>query len=80
MPDLLVRDIDPELYERMKKAAKAQRKSLAQAAREALADKFAPRKEDAWAAVDRIRAKIGKVSSDSTRLIREDRDNDEPYR
>jgi FtsZ-binding cell division protein ZapB len=80
MPDLLVRDIDPELYERMKKAAEAQRKSLAQTAREALADKFAATKEDAWAAVDRIRAKIGKVSSDSTRLIREDRDNDEPYR
>jgi plasmid stability protein len=34
MPDLLVRDIDPELYERIRQRAQAQGKSLAQVARE----------------------------------------------
>jgi antitoxin FitA len=80
MPDLLVRDIDPELYERLRDKARAQGKSLAQVAREAFADKFAPSKEELWAEAARLRAKIGKVSGDSTELIREDRDNDEPYR
>ena len=80
MADLLVRGIDPATYERIKRAAKAGRKSMAQAAREALAEKFKPSKEEAWAEIDRIREKIGKVSGDSTQDIREWRDNDEPYR
>jgi plasmid stability protein len=80
MPDLLVRDIDPELYERIKKSAEKQGKSLAQTARDVLKEKFSPSKEEIWAAADRIRRKIGKVSGDSTADIREWRDNDEPYR
>ncbi len=80
MPDLLVRDIDPEVYKRMKKAAEAQGKSLAQTAREVLAEKFKPSREEAWAEADRIRKKIGKVSGDSTQIIREWRDNKEPFR
>ncbi|HEY7300637.1 MAG TPA: hypothetical protein VH684_22290 [Xanthobacteraceae bacterium] len=80
MPDLLVREIDPELYERIKKAAEKQGKSLAQTAREALAEKFNPSREEIWAAADRLRHKVGKVSGDSTAYIREWRDNDEPYR
>ena len=55
-------------------------KSLAQTAREALAEKFRPSKEEIWAAADRLRQKIGKVSGDSTADIREWRDNNEPYR
>ena len=66
MPDLLVREIDPELYECIKKAAERQGKSLAQTAREALAEKFKPSKEEIWAAADRLRQKIGTVSADST--------------
>jgi plasmid stability protein len=80
VPDLLVRDLDPETYARLRKAAEAQGKSLAQMAREALAAKFKPSKEEVWAEIDRLRSKIGKVAGDSTALIREDRDNDEPYR
>ena len=80
MPDFLVRDLDPEVYERMRKAAEAQGKSLAQTAREALAEKFKPVKQEAWAEADRIRAKIGKVSGDSTEDIRAWRDNSERYR
>ena len=40
MPDLLVRGIDPEVFDRMRKAADAQGKSLAQTAREALEAHF----------------------------------------
>ena len=80
MPDLLVRDLDAEVYERLRKAADAQGKSLAQTARELLSEKLRPPKEEVWAAADRMRKKIGKVSGDSTADIREDRDNDERYR
>jgi hypothetical protein len=80
MPDLLVRDLDPDVYERIRRAAEKQDKSLEQTAREALAEKFRPSKEEAWANADRLRAKIGRVSDDSTKIIREWRDNDEPYR
>jgi hypothetical protein len=80
MPDLLVSDIDPELYERMRGSAQAQGKSLEQLARDALAEKFTWSKEELWAEADRLKEKIGRLSDDSTAFIREDRDNDEPYR
>ena len=80
MPDLLVRDLDAEVYERLRKTADAQGKSLAQTARELLSEKLMPPKEEVWAAADRIRKKIGKVSGDSTADIREWRDNTERYR
>jgi plasmid stability protein len=80
MPDLLVRGIDPDVYDRMRKAAAAQGKSLAQTARDAIAEKFKPSKEELWAEADRIRKRIGPLDGDSTEFIREWRDNDEPYR
>ena len=80
MPDLLVRGIDPDVYERMRKAANAQGKSLAQTAREALGEKFKPSKEELWAEIDRFRNRIGPLDGDSTDFIREWRDNDEPCR
>jgi hypothetical protein len=80
MPDLLVRDIDPVVFERLKRAAESSGKSLAQTARETLAEKFKPSKEEVWAEIDRIRASMPYSDIDSTDLIREDRDNDEPYR
>jgi plasmid stability protein len=80
MPDLRIRNIDTTTYERMKIIARTQRKSLVQLAREALAEKFRPSREEAWAEADRLRAKIGKVSGDSTADIRAWRDNDERYR
>ena len=43
-------------------------------------DRQGMRTDEAWAAADAIRKKIGKVSGDSTNLIRQDRDNDERYR
>lgn len=80
MPDLLVRDIDPDLYARIKNSAERQGKSLAQTAREALQEKFRPSKEEVWKRAQLLREKIGKVTGDSTQIIREWRDNDEKYR
>lgn len=80
MRDLLVRKIDPKDYERLRRRAKAEGKSLGQTAREILSAQLRPNKEEIWAEIDRIRKKIGKVSRDSTADIRADRDNDEPYR
>jgi F0F1-type ATP synthase membrane subunit b/b' len=80
MPDLLVRDINPKEYDLLRKTAEAQGKSLSQTAREMLSEKLKPSKEELWAEIDRFRERIGPVSDDSTVDIREDRDNDEPYR
>jgi len=76
MPDLLVRGIDPEVFDRMRRTAEAQGKSLAQTAREALDEKFKPfrTKEEVWAEADRIRKSIGPVPGDSTEVIRKARD------
>lgn len=78
MPDLLVRDIDPEVFERMRKVAEAQGKSLAQAAREALAETFVVSQRDAWAEIDRFRESIGPVRGDSTEIIRRMRERVRP--
>jgi plasmid stability protein len=80
MVDILVRNIDEATAVQLKKKAKAAGKSVNDIARDALRDAAKPSKEEAWAAVDRIRKKIGKVTGDSTRIIREWRDNDERYR
>jgi antitoxin FitA len=80
MVDILVRNVDEETARRLKDKAKAQGTSLSETAREVLKAAVKPSKEEAWAAADAIRKKIGKVSGDSTQLIREDRDNKERYR
>jgi plasmid stability protein len=75
MVDILVRNVDEETARRLKQKAKASGTSLNDTAREALKASVKPSKEEAWARVDAIRKKIGKVSGDSTRDIREDRDS-----
>lgn len=80
MVDILVRNVDKATAERLKRKAKAAGKSLSEIAREAMAAAAKPSREEAWAEIDRIREKIGKVSGDSTEIIREWRDNQERYR
>ncbi|MGV3635694.1 MAG: FitA-like ribbon-helix-helix domain-containing protein [Pseudorhodoplanes sp.] len=80
MVDILVRNVDQAVADRLKAKAKAEGKSVNEIAREALTAAAKPSKEEAWAAADAIREKIGKVSGDSTADIREWRDNDERYR
>jgi plasmid stability protein len=75
MADILVRNVDKETARRLKEKAAAKGTSANEIAREALKAYVKPDKAEAWAEADRIRAKIGKVSGDSTQLIRDDRDS-----
>ena len=75
MVDILIRNVDEDVANRLKQKAKAKGISLNEEARAALVAFVKPTKAEAWAAIDAIREKIGKVSGDSTKDIREDRDN-----
>jgi plasmid stability protein len=75
MVDILVRNVDESTAAALKAKAKAAGKSVGETAREALAQYVRPSREEAWAAADAIRKKIGRVSGDSTADIREDRDS-----
>jgi|GEM_PF-5430178 hypothetical protein len=80
MPDLLVPDLDPATYERLRQAAADRGKSLAQTARDLLVEKLQPSKAEVWAAGDRLREKIAMVSGNSTADVRQWRDNLDAYR
>ena len=80
MVDILVRNVDEETARRLKEKAKAKGTPVSETAREAIAAYVKPSKEEAWPETDPIRAKIGKISGDSTKDIRECRDNKERYR
>jgi plasmid stability protein len=75
MGNILVRNVADATKAALKKKAEAAGKSVNDIARAALDAAAKPSKEEAWAALDRIRKKIGKVSVDSTADIREDRDS-----
>jgi plasmid stability protein len=80
MVDILVRNIDEQTAAQLKSKAKAQGKSVNDLAREALAQAAKPNKHEIWAEAEALRKKIGKVTGDSTQIIREWRDNKERYR
>jgi plasmid stability protein len=80
MSDILIRNVDDETARLLKAKAKAKGASVSETALEVIRQGVKPTKAEAWAEVDRIRARIGKVTGDSTQLIREDRDNKERYR
>jgi plasmid stability protein len=77
---ILVRNLDDALIERLKKKAQARGASLEQTLRQILAEAAKPSRQEIADEARRIRERIGQVSGDSTALIREDRDNDEPCR
>lgn len=77
MSDFLVRKIPDATKAALKRKAKAAGKSMNDFVRDGLVAMAKPSKEEAWAEIDRIRAKIrarGSRSPDSTPGIREDRD------
>ena len=80
MPDILVRNVEDDVAQRMKEMARTKRTSANELAREALRVFFKPSRAAAWAEIDALRARIGLLEDDSTAMIREDRDKDEPYR
>ena len=80
MVDILVRNVDEETARRLKEKAKAKGASVSETAREALTAYVKPSRAELIKELDRIRSKSRYSGVDSTALIREDRDNDEPYR
>ena len=80
MVDILVRNIDEETARRLKDRAAANGASVNETARHAIAEYVKLDKAELMAKADALRKKIGKVSGDSTKIIREWRDNKERYR
>jgi plasmid stability protein len=75
MGQILVRNLEDGVIERLKARALKADKSLEQAVRDILTEAAKPSREEILAEMDRIRAEIGPVSLDATDLIREDRDS-----
>ena len=75
-----MRNLDDSVIERLKARALSADKSLEQSVREILTAAAKPSREEILAEMDRIRERIGPVDFDITAAIREDRDNDEPFR
>ena len=85
MGQILVRNLEDGVIERLKQRALKADKSLEQAVREILTEAAKPSREEILAEMDRIREAIrrrhgGDIDFDITAAIRQDRDNDEPYR
>lgn len=80
MGQIIVRNLDDAVIERLKARAVAANTSLEQTVRDILSAAVKPSREELWAELDRLRALSPPSTLDSTALIREDRDNDEPYR
>ena len=80
MVDILVRNVADDVAKRLKEKAATSGRSLSETAREALSQFVKPSRAELLAEMDRIRAMSPYSDVDSTLLIREDRDNDEPYR
>ena len=77
MVDILVRNVEAGVAQRLKQKAKIAGKSVNDTAREALVAFVKPDKSELIAQMQRIRALGPSLKLDSTALIREDRDNDE---
>ena len=75
MGQILVRNLEDGVIERLKARALKADKSLEQTVRDILTEAAKPSREEILAEMDRIRAEIGPVSLDATDLIREDRDS-----
>lgn len=80
MADILVRNVDDAVVEALKERARLSGTSMNDIARDALGSFVRPSRESIVSEARAIRAAGRFYSGDSTALIREDRDNDEPYR
>jgi antitoxin FitA len=76
MAQVLVRQLDNKVVDRLKKRAKEHGRSL-QSEVKSILEEAVPDYEQAWKRIDALREKLkrsGRTFSDSTTLIREDRD------
>lgn len=77
MAQLLVRDISDKVVAELKKRAKRNGRSAEAEHRAILQEVLAPRKDDFWKEVDRLRAELeesGRTFTNSTEILRRDRD------
>lgn len=76
MAQVLIRNLEEHVVEALKKRAAAEGKSLEQSLRDLLRDAAVPEVARRLAIIDRIRAMAppSRQQSDSTRLVRQDRD------
>jgi len=80
MVDILVRNLDDDVARRLKDRARATGKPVSELVREAIGAYVRPSRADLAERARRIREMSPPSTLDSTALIREYRDNDEPYR
>lgn len=80
MGQILVRNLDDRIIDRLKARAARDKTSLEQIVRQILVEASKPSKDEVWAEIDRIRAKSKPQSVDSTAIIRAWRDGDDPDR
>jgi plasmid stability protein len=77
MASMVVRNIPDDVLQRFKERAKADGKSAEQLAREAIAEKAKPSREEILRRIDAIRARSKQTSGQEIiDSIRHDRDND----
>lgn len=75
LPQLLVRDVPPDVVEELKKRAAAHGRSAEAEHRHILAETLCPDRDGFWERAAKLREELrGRISGDSTDLIREDRD------
>jgi plasmid stability protein len=75
MGQILVRNLEDGVIERLKARAVKADKSLEQTVRDILTEAAKPSREEIIAEMDRIRESIGPIDIDMTDWIREDRDS-----
>lgn len=75
MGQILVRNLEDSVVERLKTRALKADKSLEQTVRDILTEATKPSKDELWAEIDRLRETAGRVSLDATDIIRQDRDS-----
>ena len=75
MGQILVRNLEDGVIERLKTRALKADKSLEQTVRDILTEAAKPSKDELWAEIDRLRETAGRVSLGATDIIRQDRDS-----
>lgn len=78
MGQVLVRNLEDDVIDQLKRRAKKAGTSLEDVARNALREAARPSREELLEEIDRIRGEIGPVDFDSTAFIREMRDRGWP--
>lgn len=74
MTDFLIRDIEPYVLEHLRRRAKQNRRSLQAEIKSAISKSVKLNKEESLALMRKLRAELPYSETDSTQLIREDRD------